>query len=108
MQKIYFSNYSELTDLPAVGNVAGIENEFNHYNLNKVPSCYDKNYELHLERMVAVTGDWNYCSKLLEVRRDRMEAESELKKIFKKYPYDGKSTFSELLVKEINKVKSNK
>lgn len=107
MQKVYFSGYSDLNGFPTVGKVAGVLNETNYYNLSKVPLIYDKNYELRLERMAAITGDWHYYNKLLNVRRKRMEVEAAHREILEKYPYDGKSTFAELLTAEINKVNSN-
>ena len=78
MQKVHFSGYSDLSCFPTVGKVAGVQNETNYYN------------------------------KLLNVRRERMEVEAAHKEILEKYPYDGKSTFAELLIAEINKVNSNK
>lgn len=108
MQKVHFSGYSDLSCFPTVGKVAGVQNETNYYNLSKVPLIYDRNYELRLERMAVITGDWYYYNKLLNVRRERMEVEAAHKEILEKYPYDGKSTFAELLIAEINKVNSNK
>ena len=107
MQKVYFSGYCDLSSFPAVGKVAGVLNETKYYNLSKVPLIYDRNYELRRERMAVMTGNWYYYNKLLNVRRERMEVEAAHKEILEKYPYDGKSTFAELLIAEINKVNSN-
>lgn len=104
MQKVFFSKYSDLSCFPIVGKVAGFLNDTNYYNLNRVPLFYDKNYERQLERMAAITGDWNYYSKLLNVRKERMESEATHKCIMENYPHDGKSTFAELLAKEIDKL----
>lgn len=108
MQEIYFSGYSDLDRIPGVGKVAGILNDENYYNLTRAPLVYDKNYELKLERMAVLTGDWRYYDRLLEVRSRRIEAEAARKEILEKYPYDGKSTFSELLAEEISKIGSKK
>lgn len=107
MQNVYFSSYSDLSCIPTVGKVAGVLNETNYYNLRKVPLIYDRIYELRLERMAVITNDWYYYNKLLNLRRERMEVEAAHKEILEKYPYDGKSTFAELLTAEINKVNSN-
>ena len=107
MQKVYFFGCCDLPCFPTVGKVAGVQNETNYYNLSKVHLIYDRNYELRMERMAVITGDWYYYNKLLNVRRERMEVEAAHKEILEKYPYDGKSTFAELLIAEINKVNSN-
>ena len=104
MQKVYFSNYNDLSCFPTVGKVAGVLNETNYYNLNRVSLVNDKNYELRLERMAAITGDWHYYNQLLNVRKERMELNAAHKYILENYPYDGKSSFAELLAKEIDKL----
>lgn len=78
MQKVYFSNYKDLGFFPIVGKVAGIENEENYFNLSKVS----------------------------DDKIDKMEIAAFHKEILKKYPYDGKSTFAELLAAEIKKSNS--
>ncbi len=104
MQKVYFSNYNDLANFPSVGKVAGVQNETNYYNLNKVSSANNNSLELRLERMAVITGDWTYYRMLLEVRKDKLEAQAAHKEILEKYPYDGKSSFAELLAAEVSKL----
>lgn len=104
MQKIYFSNYNDLSNFPSVGKVAGVQNETNYYNLNKVSSVKNNSLELRLESMAVITSDWTYYRILLDVHKDKLEAQAAHKEILTKYPYDGKSSFAELLAAEVSKL----
>jgi len=51
-------------------------------------------------RMLALlTNDWQYYRRLVFLQHP--ETKAAKKEILEKYPYDGKSTFSELLAKAI-------
>lgn len=51
-------------------------------------------------RMLALlTNDWQYYRRLAFLQHP--ETKAARKEIFEKYPYDGKSSFSELLAKAI-------
>ena len=54
---------------------------------------------LILQYNAAVTGDSYYYRKI----RDLKETMQYHQEILEKYPYDGKSTFAELLTKELEK-----
>lgn len=49
--------------------------------------------------MAAVTGSWRYYQKVLELQAPDLLAAR--KEILEKYPYDGKSTFKELLARAL-------
>ena len=51
--------------------------------------------------MAAVTGIGFYYQKLLEVQNELHEIKVAKAEITEKYPYDGKSTFEELLQKAL-------
>ena len=51
--------------------------------------------------VAALTGKVFYRQQLLELQRIKEEVAACRKEVFEKYPYDGKSTFKELLTKAI-------
>ena len=57
---------------------------------------YLRQKALLLQRNAVLTGDWSYYAQLLDIQ-DRIRCHKE---ILEKYPYDGKSTFEELLKKD--------
>lgn len=62
-----------------------------------------KNMELKMQRGAVLTNDWFYYQNILEIRKAKVEAENCSNEILEKYPYDGQSTFAQLLAKEIEK-----
>lgn len=100
MTKTYFTSYSDLIDIPIVGRVATI-NEAGYGNFNRLGKFGLENTELNLKYMAAVTGSSFYYQKLLEVQNELHELKVAKAEITKKYPYDGKSTFAELLDKAL-------
>ena len=52
--------------------------------------------------MACKYGSWSYYQNILELQ-EQIKCRQE---IMEKYPYDGKSTFAELLAKEIEKQQS--
>ena len=100
MTKTYFTSYSDLIDIPIVGRVATI-NEPGYGNLYRLGQAGLENTELNLKYMAAVTGIGFYYQKLLEVQNELHEIKVAKAEITEKYPYDGKSTFEELLQKAL-------
>ena len=98
MEKIYFSNYSDLSSIPYVGRVAVIQ-EPGYMNLNRLDNNGLHTRELKFRYLAATTGDTIYYQKLLEVQKELRENALAHAEILEKYPYDGKSTFAELLEK---------
>ncbi len=101
MQMDYFYNYNQLPGIPRVGHVAGIINTDNYYNLRKLTKFSERNYESVLQRLAGMTGDWHYYERLLVFRSNQMELQSLRNSIIEKYPYDGKSSFAQLLASNI-------
>ncbi len=89
--------------LSKICKVEGIQNVTNYFYLNKSFSKNNRSFELRLERMAIITDDWNYYKMLLDFRKNKMEENIFHREILEKYPYDGKSTFTELLATEVNK-----
>lgn len=89
--KIYFNDYKDLSYFPYVGRVAAI-NEPSYGNLSLLGASDLHDMELSLKYKFAVTGDGIYYQKIMEVQKE----------IAEKYPYDGKSSFLELLNKYKN------
>ena len=58
--------------------------------------------EQWLKKNAALTGKVFYRQQLLELQRIKEEVAACRKEVFEKYPYDGKSTFKDLLAKAIN------
>ncbi len=54
-----------------------------------------------LKTQAAVTGKTYYFQQLSELQRIEKEVAACRKEILEKYPYDGKSTFAELLIQAI-------
>ena len=100
MTKTYFTSYSDLIDIPIVGRVATI-NEPGYVNFNRLGKFGLEKAELNLKYMAAVTGSSFYYQKLLEVQNELHEIKVAKAEISEKYPYDGKSTFEELLQKAL-------
>lgn len=100
MANTYFTSYSDLIDIPIVGRVATI-NEPGYGNLYRLGRVGLENTELNLKYMAAVTGIGFYYQKLLEVQNELHEIKVAKAEITEKYPYDGKSTFAELLDKAL-------
>ena len=99
MQNVFFSPYKELARFPKVGQVAAIENSANYYNLRCFVSAKSQKLEYAYRKMAAVTGSWSYYQKVLELQAPDLLAVR--KEILEKYPYDGKSTFKELLARAV-------
>ena len=57
---------------------------------------------LALQSKACIYNSWEYYQQILEIQ-ENIRCHQE---ILKKYPYDGKSTFAELLAKEIEKQQS--
>lgn len=99
MQNVFFSSYKELARFPKVGQVAAIENSANYYNLRRFVPAKSQSLEYAYRKMAAVTGSWRYYQKVLELQAPDLLAAR--KEILEKYPYDGKSTFKELLSRAV-------
>ena len=82
--------------MPIVGRVAAI-NEPGYKNLNRLSVAGLQKTEQNLKYMSAVTCDSFYYQKLLEIQKECHELKVANGEIAEKYPYDGKSTFAELL-----------
>ena len=61
--------------------------------------AYLERREKSLQQKAIVTGNWKYYQELLFVQ----ESLRCRKEILEKYPYDGKSSFSELVAEEVEK-----
>ena len=57
---------------------------------------------LALQSKACIYNSWEYYQQILEIQ-ENIRCHQE---ILEKYPYDGKSTFAELLAKEIEKQQS--
>ena len=99
MQNVFFSSYKELARFPKVGQVAAIENSANYYNLRRFVPAKSQSLEYAYRKMAAVTGSWCYYQKVLELQAPDLLAAR--KEIIEKYPYDGKSTFKELMARAV-------
>lgn len=100
MTKSYFNSYSDQIDTPIVGRVAKI-NEPGYGNFYRLGKFGLEKAELNLKYMAAVTGSGFYYQKLLEVQNELHELKVAKAEIIEKHPYDGKSTFAELLDKAL-------
>lgn len=94
--KIYFNDYKDLPYFPYVGRVAAI-NEPGYGNLNRLGTDALHDMELSLKYKAAVTGGGIYYQKIMEVQKEIAELDAAKAEIAEKYPYDGKSSFAELL-----------
>lgn len=90
-----FDKINAIEKKHAISNIAQVN------NLSKIDTV-----EMDLLRQKAIlqdkaanSGHWYYYAQLLDLQ-DSIRCHNE---ILEKYPYDGKSTFKELLIKKIDK-----
>ena len=85
---------SEIRGLESVHRIKAIEST---YEVRAVQQdiVYLKKKEHFLQQKAVLTGDWTYYAQLLDIQ-DRIRCRKES---LEKYPYDGRSTFAELLKK---------
>ena len=88
------SEIEEIRGLESVHRIKAIESTY-EVRAVKQDIVYLRRKELLLQRKAVLTGDWTYYAQLLDVQ-DRIRCRKE---ILEKYPYDGKSTFAELVEK---------
>lgn len=88
------SGIDEIRGLESVHRIKAIESTY-EVRLVKQDIVYLKRKAQFLQRNAILTGDWTYYAQMLDIQ-DRIRCHKE---ILEKYPYDGKSSFAELLKK---------
>ena len=91
-------NDVEIRGLESVHRVKAIESTYEVRPV-KQDIVYLKKKEHLLQHKAVLTGNWTYYVQLLDVQ-NRIRCHKE---ILEKYPYDGKSTFAELLEQAVLK-----
>ena len=89
------SEIDEIRGLESVHRIKAIESTYEVRGV-KQDIVYLQRKALFLQRNAILTGDWGYYAQLLDIQ-DRIRCHKE---ILKKYPYDGESSFSELLKRQ--------
>ena len=89
---------SEIRGLESIHRIKAIEST---YEVRAVQQdiVYLKKKEQLLQQTAVLTGAWTYYAQLLDIQ-DKIRCRKE---ILEKYPYDGKSTFAELLEQAVKK-----
>ena len=89
------SEIDEIRGLESVHRIKAIESTYEEREV-KQDIVYLRQKARLLQRNAVLTGDWTYYAQLLDIQ-DRIRCHKE---ILEKYPYDGKSSFAELLKKD--------
>ena len=95
----YAHKIEPASNIKPVGSVKPVRKiDYSAFPLNEL-----RIMEWKMQRRAVLTNDWFCYQNLLEIRTARVESENCIKEITEKYPYDGKSGFTQLLAMEIEK-----